>query len=237
MMYGLGSALVTAAAAADVSVLILAARGPVFSAGVDLKAYAEAMASATGPAEINAAAQAGASASRPGLGVLIREPYPKPVICAVQGPALGLGCELVLASDIVIASNRATFGLPEVRHGLVAGGGGVSRLVQRVPWSRAMWMLLSGEPVDATAACRLGLVTEVAEADQDPVETALRMASVIADHSQAAVRETKALAVRSAGLFDAEAQQLGDDVMKRMSSSAEAPDRIRAFFADGTFGD
>ncbi len=69
LMYGLGSALVTAAADDDVSVLILAACGPVLSAGVDLKAYAGAMASAAGPAEINAAAQAGASAARPGLGV------------------------------------------------------------------------------------------------------------------------------------------------------------------------
>jgi len=230
MMRAFGAALTRAAEDDEVSVVVLAARGASFSAGVDLKAYAAAMASADGPGEINAAAVAGASAAQPGLGVLIREQYAKPVICAVQGPALGVGCELVLASDIVVASEQATFGLPEVRYGLSPSGGAAARLVKRVAWPRAMWMLLSGEAVDATAASGLGLVTRLAERGQNPAEVALAMASVIAGHSQLAVRATKALATRSAGLFDQDVQRLSDDVMNRMSESADATGRVQAFF-------
>jgi enoyl-CoA hydratase len=229
MMRAFGTAISQAAEDDTVSVVVLAARGLSFSAGVDIKAYAAAMASPDGPGEMNEAAQAGASAPQPGPGVLIREQYAKPVICAVQGPALGLGCELVLASDIVVASEQATFGLPEVRHGLAPSGGATVRLLRQLPWSRAMWMLLSGEALDAVSALRYGLVTRLTEPGQSPAEAALGMASVIAGHSQLAVRETKALAMRSIGRSDEDAQGLGDDVMNRMSASAEATGRMQAF--------
>lgn len=199
MMYDFGTVLAGAIRDDGVSVVVLAARGPVFCAGVDLKAYAEAMASGDGPAQMDAAAQAGATAPRPGLGVITREPYPKPVVCAVHGPALGLGFELVLASDMVVAGEHARFGLPEVHHGLVPSGEAVTRLVERASWPRAMLMLLSGEPVDAAAAWSYGLVTTLAGAGQDPVNVALGMASIIAAQPQAAVRQAKALAIRCGG--------------------------------------
>jgi enoyl-CoA hydratase/carnithine racemase len=199
MMHAFGSVLAGAIGDDDVSVVVLAARGPAFCAGVDLRAYTEAMASADGPGQMDAAAQAGATAPRPGLGVLTREPYPKPVVCAVQGPALGLGFELVLACDVVVACEPATFGLPEVRHGLVPSAEATARLVQRASWPRAMPMLLSGEPVDAAAACSYGLVTTLTGAAQNPVDVAVGIASVIAAQPQAAVRRAKALAIRCGG--------------------------------------
>jgi enoyl-CoA hydratase/carnithine racemase len=163
--------------------------------------------------------------------VLIRDYYPKPVVCAVDGPAIGLGCELVLASDIVVASPRATFGLPEVRYGLAPSGGGAGRLVKRLASSRAMWMLLSGESMDAQLAERFGLVTALTAEDDDPAEVALRMAGVIADQSPEAVRATKLLAVRSTGWFDEEIRRLSDTVIDRMSRSADAVSRVGGFSA------
>jgi enoyl-CoA hydratase/carnithine racemase len=218
MMYDFGSALTVARDDEQVAVVVLAARGPVFSSGVDLKAYA-ALASDTGSAEMDAAAQAGdmdaaaqagATADRPGLGVLIRDRYPKPVVVAVQGPAIGLGCDLVLACDIVVASAAATFALPEVRHGLTPSDAATARLLTRLPAPRALWMLLSGEPVDIVTAERFGLVTAVVGDDEDPVEIALRMAAVIAGHPQAAVRAAKALAVSGIALTVRGSQPLRD---------------------------
>lgn len=85
----------------------------------------------------------------------------KPIIAAVNGMALGGGLELALACDLKIASENATFGQPEVKLGLIPGWGGTQRLPRVIPLARAAEMLLTGEPIDAQEAYRLGLVNRV----------------------------------------------------------------------------
>ena len=85
----------------------------------------------------------------------------KPLIAVVNGPAAGGGLEIVLAADLRVASSNATFSLPEVRVGSLAGSGGTQRLFAAVPSSVAWKMLLTGRPIDAAEALRVGLVSDV----------------------------------------------------------------------------
>jgi enoyl-CoA hydratase len=225
-MYALGATFADASADDSVHALVLAARGPVFCAGIDLKAYTAAMASPEGPGEINAAALAGLSAARPGLGVLTREPFAKPVLCAVQGPAIGLGFELVLAADVVVAGPATTFALPEVKHGLAPSGSGAGRLVKRLSSLRAVWLLLAGESIDAAEAYRFGLLTEVVGEHVDPVARALEMAAVIAAQPAEAVRAAKAIAVQSLDLFDPALLAAGDEAIARLTDRSAGDEAI-----------
>jgi enoyl-CoA hydratase/carnithine racemase len=84
-------------------------------------------------------------------GLVRRHDLDKPVVCAANGTALGGGFEILLACDIVVASDQARFGLPEVRFGQFAGAGGAHRLPRFLPWQRAMGMLLTGRDIDAGA--------------------------------------------------------------------------------------
>ncbi|AXY49358.1 MULTISPECIES: enoyl-CoA hydratase/isomerase family protein [Rhodococcus] len=121
--------------------------------------------------------------------------YRKPVIAAVEGLALGGGCELALACDIVIAGESAKFGVPEVKLGVIPGGGGTQRLVHAVGKSKAMAMLLTGDFVSAQKACADGIVAEVV-ADGQVLDHALTMAQRIARNSPLAVALAKDAAVR-----------------------------------------
>ena len=113
-----------------------------------------------------------------------------PIIAAVSGFALGGGCELAMACDIIIASESARFGQPEIRLGLMPGAGGTQRLTRAVGKSRAMEMVLTGRPITAQEACDAGLVLRVV-----PVELCLdeakRLAREIADQPPVAVRLAK----------------------------------------------
>src|SRR5690606_23184449 len=89
------------------------------------------------------------------------ERFPKPLLAAVEGYALGGGCELTLLCDIVIAGEAARFGQPEVRIGAFPGDGGTQRLPRLIGKSRAMWMIMTGNAIDGRKACDWGLATEV----------------------------------------------------------------------------
>lgn len=114
------------------------------------------------------------------------EALAKPTIAAVQGLALGGGCELILACDITIAGQSARFGLPEVKLGVIPGGGGTQRLVRAIGKAKAMQMLLTGEPVDAVWALQAGLVADVI-ADDVVLDRALEIAGQIAGNAPRAV--------------------------------------------------
>src|SRR5215471_2784637 len=114
----------------DVHVLILTGAGGTFSAGMDLKGFL----SGDFPA-----------VQGRGFGGIVEQPPAKPVIAAVEGYALAGGFELVLACDLVVASDQAKFGLPEVTRGLAAAAGGLLRLPQRIPYHLAMEVALTGE--------------------------------------------------------------------------------------------
>lgn len=124
-------------------------------------------------------------------GVLNRiEHSPKPVIAAVNGYALGGGCELAMACDIRIASETALFGQPEVKLGIIPGFAGTQRLSRLVGKGKAKEIIFTGEMLDAEEACRIGLVNKVVPADQ-LMDAAREMAAVIARRSRTAVRLSK----------------------------------------------
>lgn len=158
-----------------VDAMVLAATGPVFCAGSDLKAKARGdRRPVTG---------------RGGFAGFVRWPRTKPLVAAVDGLALGGGFELVLASDLVVAGEGASFGLPEVRHGIIAGGGGLFRLAQRIPFAAASAVVLCGETVDAPTALRFGLVSEVVPAGTAR-ERAVDLAAGLCGERALAVQES-----------------------------------------------
>lgn len=116
--------------------------------------------------------------------------YRKPLIAAVRGLALGGGCEIALACDIVIAGASARFGVPEVTLGVIPGAGGTQRLVYAIGKSKAMRLLLTGEPMSAADACTAGLVAEVVP-DADCLSTAIGIAERIARNAPLAVQMAK----------------------------------------------
>ncbi len=122
--------------------------------------------------------------------------FPKPVVAAVNGYALGGGCEFALVCDIIIAGESAQFGLPEVNLGLLAGLGGTQRLVRAVGKSVAMKLILTGERIDAQRALTLGLAAEVTPDDQT-IPRALDIAETIASKSPLTARFIKEAVLQS----------------------------------------
>lgn len=167
---------------ADVRVIILAATGPVFSAGMDLKAL-----TATGDRPIT---------ERRGAFGIAAQPPEKPTIAAVQGKALGGGLEIALTADMIVASDGAEFGLPEVKRGLIAAAGGVLRLPRRIPRNVALEIIMTGTPISAQRAYELGLVNHLVPSGQ-ALEAARKLAREIALNAPLAVRTSKWIAENS----------------------------------------
>ncbi|MEU1209392.1 crotonase/enoyl-CoA hydratase family protein [Nocardia sp. NPDC005825] len=128
-----------------------------------------------------------------GFAGYVSHPISKPTIAAVNGFALGGGTELALASDLVVAVESATFGLPEVKRGLFAAAGGVFRLPAQIPEKIALEMIYTGEPLDAYRAHSLGLVNRVVS-DGAAVTTALALAERIAANAPLSVQASKRVA-------------------------------------------
>ena len=146
-------AIDAARTSADVGGVLLTGAGRAFIAGADISGFAER-------SPITAAEMA-----RTGQEVFARfESCPKPVIAAINGFALGGGCELAMACHVRIASETAKFGQPEVKLGLIPGYGGTQRLTHLVGKGRAMQLVLTGEMIDAAEAFRIGLVNRVVPA-------------------------------------------------------------------------
>ena len=120
------------------------------------------------------------------------ERLPKPVVVAVNGYALGGGCELVLACDLAIASEEAVFGQPEVLLGIVPGAGGTQRLPQRVGRLRAKELIFTGRKITAAEALSMGLVNRVA-AKEKLMDEALGLAETLASNPPKALKAAKAL--------------------------------------------
>jgi enoyl-CoA hydratase len=120
----------------------------------------------------------------------------KPIICAVNGFCIAGGMEMLLGTDLRIAAEHATFGLGEVRWGLVPLGGTHVRLPRQIPWAIAMQLLLTGKNIDAKRAYEVGLVNEVVPADQ-LMPTALELARRLCKNGPLAMRTAKEIAVRA----------------------------------------
>lgn len=193
---------------------VLTGSGSTFCAGMDLKAFAE-----TGERPI--------SASRGGLGIVGRPPT-KPVVAGVMGHVLGGGFEIALACDLIVAAEGTTFGVPEVKRGLVAAGGGAVRLAQRLPHHLALQMLLTGEPLPAARAHELGMVNALVPAEQVR-DTALELARAIAANAPLAVAATKQIVTETRTLDNAAALAHQETITAPVRASRDAREGARAF--------
>jgi enoyl-CoA hydratase len=152
----------------------------------------------------------------------------KPVIAAVNGQAIAGGTELLLATDIRIAAEHATFGLAEVRRGLIPAGGSLTRIARQLSWADAMELVLVGEPITAEHALRIGLINRVVESGQELV-TALDFARRIARGGPFALSKAKEVIVRSNGLPLEEAFKIESGAAKEVGRSEDAREGPRAF--------
>jgi enoyl-CoA hydratase/carnithine racemase len=176
------------AANPDLWVAIITGAGDrAFSAGNDLKYHAE-LRSRTGKRPVSPPKGFG--------GLTFRHDLDKPVIAAVNGVAMGGGFEIALSCDLIIASDKARFALPEPRVGLAAGGGGLQRLPRQVPLKKAMGMLLTGRHVSAQEGYEIGFVTAVVP-HVDLMQEARRWASMMLECSPMSLRATKQAVMRS----------------------------------------
>jgi enoyl-CoA hydratase/carnithine racemase len=198
----------------DLRVGILTGTSEFFSAGMDLKAYA-----ATGQRPVDE--------HRGGFGIVGRPPR-KPIIAAVEGPALGGGFEIALACDLIVAGRSASFGLPEVKRGLVASGGGMLRLPRRIPRNLANEAVLTGRPLTAARCAELGLVNRVV-ADGGALAAARELAVEIAQNAPLAVRAAKAVMADSAQWPEDEQFARQELVIEPVRSSDDAREGARAF--------
>ena len=198
-----------------IRVVVIAASGPVFCAGADLAEVAEGR----GP---------DLRTSDGGFAGLVFQPHAKPWIAAVSGPALGGGCEIALACDIILATPNAVFGLPEVRRGLVASAGGLYRLTRMLPQAIAREMIATGSPSEADEARRLGLVNGVVPADALR-SAAISMAETIAANAPLAVREALAIARAAPDLDEAGLRRLSRAAADRLFASEDMKEGAQAF--------
>jgi enoyl-CoA hydratase len=210
---GLAAALDELDASGDVRVLILTGAGGTFSAGMDLKGFL------AGDAPIVAGRGfAGLAQSRPA----------KPLIAAVEGYALAGGFEIVLSCDLVVASEEAKFGLPEVRRGLVAGAGGLIRLPQRIPYHLAMEIALTGAHFSAAHLRDAGLVNSVVPPGE-ALAGARELAARIAQNAPLALAATKRVIVESADWDSASAFDRQGEIIMPVMRSADAIEGAAAF--------
>lgn len=173
----IADALDAAAVDPQINACVISGNTRFFAAGADLNEMAEKDLPAT------------LDDIRPRLWARI-DAFPKPLIAAVNGYALGAGCELALLCDVVVAGDNARFGLPEITLGLMPGAGGTQRLIRSVGKALANRMVLSGESIDAQRAQQAGLVSDITPALLTD-EYALTLATTMANHAPLALRAAK----------------------------------------------
>jgi enoyl-CoA hydratase len=210
---GIASAVDELDARGDVRVLILTGAGGTFCAGMDLKGFL--------------AGDAPTVDGRGFAGITERPPV-KPVIAAVEGYALAGGFEIVLACDLVVAAQNATFGLPEARRGLVAGAGGLLRLQRRVPYHLAMEIVLTGEHVPAQRLHAAGLIASLMP-EGEALAGARELAVRVARCAPLALAASKRVIVESADWDSAEAFARQGEIVGPVYASADAMEGAIAF--------
>ena len=196
----------------DLFIGVITGAGGNFSAGADLKAAVRGERAAT---------------SRGGFGMFAKPPR-KPVIAAVEGYAVGGGFELCLSCDLIVAARTARFGLPEVRHNVVAIGGGLFRLPRRMPYHLVMELALTGEFRDAEFFHRQGVVNRVVETGQ-ALEAAVDWAQALLVNGPTALAATKEIVQHSAGWTDEEAWAGQMAYARRALESEDRKEGLAAF--------
>ena len=196
----------------ELSVAVLTGAGGNFCAGMDLKAFA-----------------AGELAYVPGRGLGFTERPPrKPIISAVEGHAVAGGTELVLATDLVVAAKGAKFGIPEVKRGLVAAGGGLLRLPHRIPYQKALELALTGESFTADQGAEWGFVNVLTEPGE-ALAGAIALAERITANGPLAVAVTKEIMVQSAGWGPDDMWKKQGELIAPVFSSNDAKEGAIAF--------
>ena len=201
----------------DVRVAILTGEGKAFVAGADIAAMQE-----MSPVQAKAFADLGHR-----LGALI-ESLPLPVIAAVNGFALGGGCELALACDFIYASERARFGQPEAKLGVIPGFGGTQRLARRVGIGLARELVYGGEMIGADRALAIGLVNAVFPSDE-LLDKTMELAKKIAQNGPLAVAVAKRVLLRGEELDMAGANELEAQAFAGLFGSLDQREGMRAF--------
>lgn len=199
----------------DIWMGIITGNGPVFCAGADLKAVA------AGEVESLRTAKGG-------FGGIVRRERTKPLIAAVDGPALAGGCEIVLSCDLVVASTAARFGIPEVKRALLASAGGLFRLPRVLPPNVAMEMALTGDPISAERAHSLGLVNVLCEAG-GAVEAAKELAGRIEVNAPLAVRSSRRIVIEGVDASDDDAWRLTYELSAENAATEDYQEGPRAF--------
>jgi len=192
---------------------VITGAGGTFSAGADLKAAARG--------------ERGATSKRGGFGFFATPPR-KPVIAAVEGFAVGGGFELALSCDLIVAAKTAKFGLPEVRHNVVALGGGLFRLPKRIPYHIAMELALSGEFRDAEFFHRIGIVNRVVE-EGEALEEAVAWANALLVNGPTALAASKEIMFHSQDWTDEEAWRAQMTYAARALDSEDRAEGLKAF--------
>lgn len=219
---GIGTALEEAEADPGIRVVVVTGAGEkAFCAGADLVALSRGESLQPDDPEQQAW----------GFGGIASHPISKPIIAAVNGFAFGGGCEIALASDLIVAADHAQFGLPEVKVGLFAAAGGAFRIAQQLPHKLAMEHLLTGDPFDAATALRHGFANRVVPL-ADLMPAAIALADKIAANAPLSVQASKRVALGiDAGRVAADAPFWDHNVRERsvLMRSEDAREGPRAF--------
>jgi enoyl-CoA hydratase len=194
---------------------VIAGNGPAFCAGADLK-------------EIAAGRAASLATERGGFAGITRLERTKPLIAAVDGPALAGGCEIVLTCDMVVASSAASFGIPEVKRSLIAGAGGLFRLARVLPRNVAMELAITGDPISGARAYELGLVNSLCEPG-GAVSEALALAERVCVNAPVAVQLSRAIVLDGTLATDEDAWRMTDDATRQVMETEDFNEGPRAF--------
>jgi enoyl-CoA hydratase len=197
----------------DIKAFVLTGAGGTFCAGMDLKGFAAGENSAAGGR---------------GFGGITERPPTKPAVAAVEGYALAGGFEIALACDLIIASEQATFGLPEVTRGLVAGAGGLLRLPRRIPYHLAMEIALTGDRFPASRLHAAGLISRLV-VPGTALANARSLAIQIGRNAPLALAATKRIVVESADWNQADEFTRQNEIAAPVFLSADAMEGAVAF--------
>lgn len=192
---------------------IIQGAGRGFSAGMDLKAFLEG--------------DFPAFEDR-GFGGFAQKPPKKPLIAAIEGFAVAGGLEMALACDLIVAAKDAKLGLPEVKRSLIAAGGGLLRLAQRIPYHVAVEMALTGDHLPAERLYEVGLLNRLAEPGK-ALEEALALAGQLVDNAPLSLEGSKYVLSHAADWGLEEGWDKQEEVMIRVNQSEDAREGATAF--------
>jgi enoyl-CoA hydratase len=210
---GIAAALDQLDADDELRVGILTGAGKGFCAGMDLKAFVAGERPHVGDR---------------GFAGIVQRPASKPLIAAIEGFAVAGGLEIALACDLIVAARGARLGIPEVKRGLVAAGGALLRLPERIPYHVAMELALTGDVVEAERAAELGLVNRLAEPGE-AVAVALDLAVRIAANAPLALAASKRILVEARDWSRAEQWRRQGEIAVAAIGSEDAQEGSRAF--------